>query len=40
MASVFGMALIVRVDGNLEQQLLVVTSLEYIGPSHNSTVVT
>ena len=33
MASVFGMALVVRVDGNLEQQSLVVTSLEYIGPS-------
>ena len=40
MASVFGMALIVRVDGNLEQQSLVVTSLEYIGPSHISTLVT
>ena len=40
MASVFGMALIVRVDGNLEQQSLVVTSLEYISPSYNSTQVT
>ena len=30
MASVFGMALIVRVDGKLEQQSLVVTSLEYM----------
>ena len=36
----FGMALIVRADGNLEQQSLVVTILEYISPSHNSTQVT
>ena len=40
MASVFGMALVVRVDGNLEQQSFVVASLEYIVPTHNSTIVT
>ena len=39
-ASVFGMTLVEGVDGNLEQQQIVVTSLEYIGPSHNSTLVT
>jgi len=40
MASVFGMALVVIIHGNLKQQQLVVTSLEYIVPTHNCTIVT
>ena len=39
MASVFGMALVVKVNGNLEQQNLVVTSPVYICPSQTSTLV-
>ena len=29
-----------RSNGNLEQQYMLGSSLEYIGPSHNSTLVT
>ena len=40
MFSVFGKPLVVIIHGNLKQQQLVVTSLEYIVPTHNFTIVT
>ena len=39
-ASVFGMPLVVIINGKIKQQQLVVTSIEYIVPTHNCTIVT